>query len=73
MIYRNSIRKYEDDLVHWLFITREKCPNTKLFLLRIFLYLDCGKFPYSVRVQEKTEQKKLRIWTLRAVYILYDL
>ena len=32
---------------------REKCPNTKFF---------CG--PYSVRMQENTDQKKLRIWTL---------
>ena len=49
----------------WLFIKhtykatailREKCPNTKLFLVRIFLY--------SVRIQGNTDQKKLRIWTL---------
>ena len=35
---------------------REKYPNTELFLVRIFLY--------SVRIQENTDQKKLRIWTL---------
>ena len=35
---------------------REKCPNTEFFLVRIFLY--------SVRIQENTHQKKLRIWTL---------
>ena len=34
----------------------EKCPNTELFLDRIFLY--------SARIQENTDQKKLRIWTL---------
>ena len=35
---------------------REKCPNTEFFLVPIFLY--------SVRIQENTDQKKLRIWTL---------
>ena len=35
---------------------RGKCPNTDFFLARIFLY--------SVRIQENTDQKKLRIWTL---------
>ena len=34
---------------------REKRPNAKLFLVRIFLY--------SVRIQENKDQKKLRIWT----------
>ena len=35
---------------------REKCPNTEFFLVRIF--------PYSARIWENTEQKKLRIGTL---------
>ena len=35
---------------------REKCPNTELFLVRIFLYSDW--------IQENTDQKKLRIWIL---------
>ena len=35
---------------------REKCPNTEFFLVRIFLY--------SVQIQENTDKKKLRIWTL---------
>ena len=35
---------------------REKCPNTELFLVRIFLFSDW--------IQENTDQKKLRIWTL---------
>ena len=35
---------------------REKCPNTEFVLVRIFLY--------SVRIQENTDQKKIRIWTL---------
>ena len=35
---------------------REKCSNTEFFLVRIF--------PYSVRIWENTDQKKLRIGTL---------
>ena len=35
---------------------REKCPNTKLPLFGIFLY--------SIPMQENTNQKQLRIWTL---------
>ena len=35
---------------------REKCSNTDFFLVRIFLY--------SEWIQENTDQKKLRIWTL---------
>ena len=38
------------------FPLREKCPNREFFLTRIFLY--------SVRIQENTDQKKLRIWAL---------
>ena len=34
----------------------EKCPKTEFFLVRIFLY--------SVLIQENTDQKKLRLWTL---------
>ena len=34
----------------------EKCPNKGFFPVRIF--------PYSVRMWENTDQKKLRIWTL---------
>ena len=33
----------------------EKCPNTEFFLVLIF--------PYSVRIRENKDQKKLRIWT----------
>ena len=36
-------------------LLREKCPNTEFFLILIFLY--------SVRIQENTDQIKLRIWT----------
>ena len=35
---------------------REKCPDTKFFLVRIFLYSD--------QIHGNTDQKKLRIWTL---------
>ena len=35
---------------------REKCPNTEFFMVRIFLYSDW--------IQENTDQKKLRIWTI---------
>ena len=35
---------------------REKCPNTEFFLVHIFLH--------SVWIQENTDRKKLRIWTL---------
>ena len=34
----------------------EKCPNTEFFLVCIF--------PYSVRIRENTDQKKLRTWTI---------
>ena len=35
---------------------REKCPNAEFVLVHIFLY--------SVQIQEKMDQKRLRIWTL---------
>ena len=35
---------------------REKCPNTEFFLVLDFLF--------SVRIQENTDQKNLRIWKL---------
>ena len=38
------------------FALREKCPNTELFLVRIFVY--------SVQIQENTDQKQHGIWTL---------
>ena len=40
------------------FLIREKCPNTELFLVRIFLYSDCiPVFLYSGQVQENAVQK----------------
>ena len=38
---------------HIIFPLREKCPNTEFFLVR-----------KSGRIQENTDQKKVRIWTL---------
>ena len=48
---------------------REKCPNTEFFLVRISRHSDWRRgdpsiYPYSVRMRENTDQKKLRIWTL---------
>ena len=51
---------------------REKCPNTDFFLVCIFLHsnwirrftLFTSKSLYSVRIQENTDQNKLRLWTL---------
>ena len=41
----------------------EKCPNTELFLIFIFLYLDW--------IQENTDQKQLRTWALLTQWITY--
>ena len=48
---------------------REKSPNAELFLVRIFLirteYGDLlRKSQYSIRIQENTDQKQLRSFTL---------
>ena len=54
---------------------REKCPN-RSFLWSLFScirteYGDLwSKSPYSVQMQENTDQKKLRIWTLFAQWML---
>ena len=46
-------------------LLREKCPNMEFFLVCIFLYSDwIRRSLYLVRIQENTDQKKLRIWTL---------
>ena len=47
----------------------EKCPNTEIFLVRIFCiwteYGDLlGNSAYSVQIRENTDHKKLSIWTL---------
>ena len=47
---------------------REKCPKIDFFLVRIFLYSywirKFTKSPYSVRIQDNKDQKKLGIWTI---------
>ena len=47
-----------DPNIKWnlLFPLPEKWLNTEFFLVRIFLY--------SVQIQENTDQRKLRIWTV---------
>ena len=54
----NSLRRREKKIFSNLNMRalREKCPNTEFFLVRIFLYSDW--------IQENTDHKKLRIWTL---------
>ena len=53
MIYE---RRIEDPDRHlWCNALGEKCPNKEFFLVSIFLY--------SIRIQENTDKKKLRIWT----------
>ena len=50
----------------------EKCPNTEVFLVRIFPHSDWLRrdtpylriSPYSVRMWENMDQKKLCMWTL---------
>ena len=37
-------------------LLREKCPNAEIFLVRIFMYSDW--------IEENTDQKQLRIWTI---------
>ena len=48
---------------------REKCPNAKFFQVCIFsIRTEYGDWrsqsPFSVWIQENTDQKKLRIWIL---------
>ena len=50
------------DFIHSKISLREKCPKTELFLVCIFLYSDW--------IQENTDQKYLRIWTLFTQNIL---
>ena len=46
---------------------REKCPNTQFFSVFSWIRTEYGdlfcKSPFSVRLEENTDQKKLRIWT----------
>ena len=43
---------------------REKCPNTEVFSGPYFPVFGLNTEIYSVRMQENTDQKKLRIWTI---------
>ena len=43
LVFLNNVSVYEETM-------REKCPNTEVFLVRIFLY--------SVQMQENKDQKK---------------
>ena len=50
-------------------INSRKCPTSEFILVRIFPHSDGHEglldiFPYSVRMQGNTDQKKLQIWTL---------
>ena len=56
-------------VLHFSTPLREKCSNTEFFLVWIFPNLDWIReirsiSPYSVQMQENTDQQKLRIWTL---------
>ena len=42
---------------------REKCPNTEFFLVTEYEEIR-SICPYSVRMRQNTDEKKLRIWTL---------
>ena len=67
-IFRTYFRIPSDD---W-FSLREKCPNAEFFLVHkvmiknanFFVILKLCKSPYSVRIWENTDQKKIRIWYL---------
>ena len=51
-----------DFTIYYMPLTlHEKCPNTEFFLVLIFPH---SISPYSVRMRENTDQKKLCIWTL---------
>ena len=63
LLKANNIDIREKFLLYLLL--SENCPNTEFFLTRIFLY--------SVPIQENTDQKKLRIWTLFKQCKLVDL
>ena len=53
----------------WELPLREKCPN-RVFFCSVFSHIGTEygelirKSPYSVRIWENTDKKKLRIWTL---------
>ena len=54
-------------LIHSILLC-EICPNTELFLVFSRIWIEYAEIlrisPYSVRIRENTDQKKLRIWIL---------
>ena len=57
-------------LVKFTTALHEKCPNTEVFSWSVFSWIQTeygdlrSKPTYSVRIQENTDQKNLRIWIL---------
>ena len=45
-----------NEIVNPCITLREKCPNTKFFLVHIL--------PHLVQIRENTDQKKLNNWTI---------
>ena len=53
---------------------REKCPNTEFFYVPYFPVFELkSKSPYSVRLRENADQKKLRIWRLFTQWMVWSL
>ena len=50
--------------LHMLTTLLEKCPNTDFFSGSYFPIFGLNTEIYSVGIQENTDQKNLRIWTL---------
>ena len=66
---KNEIGLKDEFIMYYSLL--EKCPNTEFFLVLIFVCTDwIRKSPYLVRIQENTDQKKIRIWTLFMYYLL---
>ena len=68
-VYLASGMKFHQDIYCSMLSLPENYPNTEFFLVRISPHLDwirrfTSTSPYSVRLRENTNQKKLRIWTL---------
>ena len=49
------------EMFHWIWSLRENCPNTELFLVRIFLYSDWITKIYSVNLLIQSEYRKIWI------------
>ena len=68
--FQNTFKKFVQEfafscVANCILSLREKCPNTEFFPVRIFLY--------SFLIQENTDQKKLRIWTLFTLCVTLQL